>query len=78
MKAELRIAIKDNRRSKTLKLLLRRAPFSGKQSFVRNERSTLAQGWPAHTHPGLREDQALRLVGRLENDSPSPLGRGPG
>lgn len=46
MKADFRISIKDYRRNKNLKILLRRTPFSPRQFFVRMN----GQPWPKGRH----------------------------
>jgi hypothetical protein len=50
MKADLRISTKDERRAKTLKILLFRTPFSTRQFYVRMN----GQRWPGSGKPGIR------------------------
>jgi hypothetical protein len=47
MKADLRISVKDNRRGKNLKILLRRTQFPTRQFFVRMD----GQPWPRDGRP---------------------------
>jgi len=47
MKADLRISVKDNRRSKNLKILLFRSPFPTRQFFVRMN----GEPWPKNGRP---------------------------
>jgi len=69
MEADFRISIKDDRRTKKLKILLTRAPFGIRQFHVRmNGKSWLASGRPVsltRVLTALRKSSQTRRRGRV-------------